>query len=109
MENNIKKVFLLCAERKKPYHLKNLKARYKSQIHFTDRMADAELILCIEHQQLSMLEKEKLLQAKEMGIKISYFTEELLPEKEIVKELYELEYVSQQTLKEEITFSGEEL
>lgn len=105
--SNNKKIFLLTAKNRKPYHLRNLQARYKEQFVYTDTLTNAEMVLCISKEQLDTAEKEQLLKAQEMNIPISYFTEELLPERVIDAELSKDQHEA--FLKDELHFSGEEL
>lgn len=102
--NNTKKVFLHTMQQRKPYHIQHLKARYKEQITLVDSLEDAELVLCIGVKDKNSWE---LLKAREMGIKITYFNDELLPERIIENELSmeNKRYVVQ----DEIAFTGEEL
>lgn len=86
MEGNVKNVFLITRKYRKPYHMQNLKARYKSKILFTDSLENADIVLCIDQEDKNISE---LIQAKEMAIPIAYFTEELLPERIIDEELKE--------------------
>lgn len=102
---NIKKVFLITKKEKKPYHIQNLKARYKEKISFVDLLEDADLILCVG--QFSNEFEMDIQKAQELGLRISYFTEELLPIKEIQK-AFQIEYMRKQ-VKDEIAYSGEEL
>lgn len=84
MEENVKNVFLITHKYRKPYHMQNLKARYKNKILFTDSLENADIVLCIDQEDKNISE---LLQAEEMAIPIAYFTEELLPERIIDEEL----------------------
>ena len=75
----------------------------------TESLEDAEFVLCIGYEHLNSFERGSVLKAKEMGISISYFTEEMLPDKALQLEMERLnkkQFISKQ---EEIGFSGEEL
>lgn len=84
MAENVRNVFLITRKYRKPYHMQNLKARYKNKILFTDEIENADIVLCIDQEDKNISE---LIQAKEMAIPIAYFTEELLPERIIGEEL----------------------
>lgn len=103
--NQTKKVFLVTAKNRKPYHLQNLKARYKEKFVYTSSLEDAELVLCIEEQALDTKAKQELLKAQELNIPISYFSTEMLPERTINKEFAK----ERNILSEEVGFAGEEL
>lgn len=101
---NTKRVFLITLKQRKPYHIQNLKARYKEQITFVDHMEEADFVLCIGVKEST---NPDILKAEEMGIQISYFTEEMLPERNIQNALCMT--AVRQVGKDEITFLGEEL
>lgn len=109
MGNKVKKCFLISAKNRKPYHLQNLKARYKENFVEVENLGEAELVLCIDQDNLNQLERENILKAKELGIKISYFTDELLPDNILKMEIEELTKAYSVTIKDEIQFSQEEL
>lgn len=101
---NTKRVFLKTLKERKPYHMQNLKARYKEQITFVDNLDEADFVLCIGAKEKSDMD---ILKAQEMGIQISYFTDEMLPERNI-ENILRMSAVHQ-LAKDEITFSGEEI
>ena len=98
-------LFLLTRNEKSPYQMKNLKKRYRNKIIFVDDMMDADLILCIG-ENLDNKEKNNLIQARELGIPISYFTEDYLPI-EIID--FELQKERKCSLDEGISFRQEEI
>lgn len=102
--NNTKKVFLLTAEQRKPYHIQNLKARYKEQITFVNSIGEAEFVLCIG---IKEKDRAELLQAQEMGIRVAYFSEEMLPE-QMLQNTLKMENACH-VVKDEIAFSREEM
>lgn len=102
--NNTKKIFLITMQQRKPYHIQNLKNRYKEQIIFVDNPGEADLVLYIGRKDIN---NPDLLKAQEMGIKISYFTDEMLPEQVLQDTLRRESAI--RLVKDEIAFSGEEL
>ncbi|WP_288730672.1 hypothetical protein [uncultured Fusobacterium sp.] len=109
MGNRIKKFFLISAKNRKPYHLQNLKSRYKNRLIETKNLDEAELVLFIGKEPISISEKAEILKAKELGLQISYLTEELLPNTTLQVEMERLNKRHAIELKSELGFPGEEL
>lgn len=107
MEQKLKKIFLITSKDRKPYHIENLKVRYKNQVYFTDHLEDSDMILCIGTTEENLKHDADFLRAKEMGIKISYFTDDFLPDWRLDQELSKLE--NHNIKFDEISFLGEEL
>lgn len=107
MEQKVKKIFLETSRDRRPYHMEHLKMRYKNQIYFTENIEDSDMVLCIGNPNANLENSSNVLLAKEMGIRISYFTDDLLPDWKINQELRKLEKVPEKY--EELSFSGEGL
>lgn len=107
MEQKLKKIFLITSKDRKLYHIENLKVRYKNQVYFTDHLEDSDMVLCIGMTDVNLKNDTNVLMAKEMGIKISYFTDDFLPDWKLDQELSKLENYN--TKFDEISFLGEEL
>ena len=107
MEQKLKKIFLITSKDRKPYHIENLKVRYKNQVYFTDHLEDSDMVLCIGMKDVNLKNDMNVLMAKEMGIRISYFTDDFLPDWKLDQELDKLE--NHNTKFDEISFLGEGL
>lgn len=107
MERELKKIFLITSKSRKSKYIENLKMRYRNQIYFTDHLEESDMVLCIGTADTNLKHDADFLRAKELGIRISYFTDDFLPDWKLDREIDKLE--KNHTKFDEMAFLGEEL
>lgn len=79
-KNNYYRVYLCCQNHRKPFIKRRLLESSINPLFFMDRIEDSDIMLCVGNIKHDPAFREEILHANNIGVRVDYLDENLLPE-----------------------------